>query len=96
MKASRVVGDLTLTFVTDGAAMRAGVQTGDRIIKVGPCFVALVPRVSKLLITQVSLLAGTIWTGPCVTNSFPTSAQCATMSKISLPLFLTSRLMEPW
>lgn len=34
--------------ILDGAAMRAGVQTGDRIIKVSPCSLALVTRRFKV------------------------------------------------
>lgn len=34
--------------VVDGAAIRAGVQTGDRIIKVSPCSVALVTQAFKV------------------------------------------------
>lgn len=76
--------------------MRAGVQTGDRIIKVNPCFVPLVPQ-SFLLMAQVSLLAAMVSGEALRDKQLPHfHTLCNNDGKISLPLSLASRLMGPW
>lgn len=83
--------------VVDGAAMRAGVQTGDRIIKVSPCFVAVVAQ--RLKVTDSTSLPA-CWNGLDEALRDKRLPHFHTLrnndGKISLPLSLTSRLMGPW